>query len=96
MQGIAITCLSNMVAAHWAQKLENGKAQRDGVLDTGAMSGTAPVDDEEYFDNTGQKLSKIFMLHDKRQHKATKKLLLWQPLRELAREMNIVPGLHST
>jgi hypothetical protein len=23
-------------------------------------------------------------------------MLLWQPLRESAREMNIVPGLHST
>jgi hypothetical protein len=36
------------------------------------------------------------MLPDKRRHKATKKMLLWQPLRESAREMNIVPGLHST
>jgi hypothetical protein len=29
-------------------------------------------------------------------HKATKKMLLRQPLCESAREMNIVPGLHST
>jgi hypothetical protein len=36
------------------------------------------------------------MLPDKRQHKATKKMLLWQPLCKSAREMNIVPGLHST
>ncbi len=36
------------------------------------------------------------MLPDKRRHKATKKMILQQPLRELAREMNIVPGLHST
>jgi hypothetical protein len=48
------------------------------------------------FDNTGQKSSKIFMLPNKWQHKATKKMLFWQPLRESAREMNIVPGLHST
>ena len=86
----------NTVAAHWAQKLENRKAQRNGILDTGATSGVAPADDEEYFDDTGQKSSKIFMLPDKRQHKATKKMLLWQPLRESTREMNIVPGLHST
>jgi hypothetical protein len=76
--------------------LENKKAQRNGILDTDATSGTALADNEEYFDNTGQKLSKIFMLPDKRQHKATKKMLLWQPLCESAREMNIVPGLHST
>ena len=36
------------------------------------------------------------MLPNKRQHKATKKILLQQPLHKLAREMNIVPGLHST
>jgi hypothetical protein len=41
-------------------------------------------------------LSKIFMLPDKWRHKATKKMLLWQPLHKSAREMNIVPGLHST
>ncbi len=85
-----------MVAAHWAQKLENRKAQRNGILDTDATSGAAPADDEEYFDDTGQKSSKIFMLPDKRRHKATKKILPWQPLHESAREMNIVPGLHST
>ncbi len=60
------------------------------------MSGAAPADNEEYFDNTGQKLSKIFMPPDKRRHKATKKMLLWQPRRKSAREMNIVLGLHST
>jgi hypothetical protein len=86
----------NTVAVHWAQKLENKKAQRNGILDTSAMSGVAPADEEEYFDDTGQKSSKIFMLPDKRRHKATKKMLLWQPLRKSAREMNIVPGLHST
>ncbi len=56
----------NKVAVHWAQKLKNRKAQRNGILDTGATSGAAPADDEEYFDNTGQKSSKIFMLPDKR------------------------------
>jgi hypothetical protein len=81
---------------HWVQKLENRKAQRNGILDTGAPSGMAPVDNELYFDNTGKKSSKIFMLPDKRRHKATKKMLLLQPLRKSTREMNIVPGLHST
>ncbi len=55
----------NRVAAHWVQKLENRKAQKNGILDTGAMSDVAPVDNEEYFDNTGQNLSKIFMLPNK-------------------------------
>jgi len=36
------------------------------------------------------------MLPDKRTQAATKKMLLRQPLREGAREVNIVPGLHST
>ncbi len=54
------------------------------------------MDNEECFNNTGQKSNKIFMLPDKQRHKATKRMLLQQPLRKLAREMNIVPGLHST
>jgi hypothetical protein len=66
MQAIAITRQGNKVAAHWAQKLENRKAQSHGILDTGATSGAAPADDEECFDNTGQKSSNIFMLPDKR------------------------------
>jgi hypothetical protein len=36
------------------------------------------------------------MLPDKRRHKTTKKMLFWQPVRKLAREINIVPGLQST
>jgi hypothetical protein len=36
------------------------------------------------------------MLPDTRQHRAAKKMLLRHPLREAAREINIVPGLHST
>jgi hypothetical protein len=66
MQAITITQQGNTVAVHWAQKLENRKAQRHGILDTGATSGAAPADNEEYFDDTGQKSNKIFMLPDKR------------------------------
>ncbi len=73
MQAIAITRPGNTVAAHWAQKLENRKSQRNSILDTGAMSGVALADNEEYFDNTGWKSSKIFMLPNKRQHKVNKK-----------------------
>jgi hypothetical protein len=56
----------------------------------------APANDKECFNNTGQKSNKIFTLPNKRQYKATKKMLLRQPLCKLAREMNIVQGLHST
>ena len=62
----------------------------------GAMSGMAPEEDKTHFDDTGQGLNKIFVLPDKQQHKAMKTMLLQQPLRESARELNIVPGLHST
>ena len=65
-------------------------------MDTGAKSGAAPEEDEKYFEDSGQLSSKTFMLPDKRTHRATKKMLLRQPLREGAREVNIVPGLHST
>jgi hypothetical protein len=38
----------------------------------------------------------MFMFPDKRTNKATKKMCLKHKLRPAAREMNIVPGLHST
>jgi hypothetical protein len=54
MQAIAITRPGNTVAAHWAQKLENRKAQRNGILDTGAMSSATLADDEEYLMTQGR------------------------------------------
>ncbi len=86
----------NKVAAHWARKLENRKEQRTGILDSGATSGAAPEEDKGQFDDSGQMSSKTFMLPDKRTHQATKKMLLKHKLREGAREINIVPGLHTT
>ena len=76
--------------------MENRQARKAGILDTGATSGAAPEEDEEYFEDSGQLSNKTFMLPDKRTHQATKKMLLRQPLRDGAREVNIVPGLHST
>ncbi len=40
--------------------------------------------------------SKTFMLPDKSTHQVTKKMLLKHKLREGAREISIVPGLHTT
>jgi hypothetical protein len=76
--------------------LENRKERRTGILDSGATSGAAPEEDEDQFDDSGQMSSKTFMLPDKRTHRATKKMLLKHRLREGAREINIVPGLHTT
>jgi hypothetical protein len=86
----------NKVAAHWSRKTENRRARKSGILDSGATSGAAPVEDEGSFEDSGQMSSKIFMLPDKRTHRATKKMLLQYDIREGAREVNIVPGLHST
>jgi hypothetical protein len=86
----------NKVAAHWARKMENRKARRTGILDSGATLGAAPEEDEGQFNNSGQMSSKTFMLPDKRTHRATKKMLLKHKLREGAREINIVRGLHTT
>ena len=44
-----------------------------GILDTGATSGAAPEEDEEYFVDTGESSTKTFMFLDKRMNKATKK-----------------------
>jgi hypothetical protein len=86
---------SNKIAAHWARKIANRKA-RTGILDTGATSGAGRPEDAELFENTGQPSIKVFMLPDKSKVRATHKMLLKHKIREGAREMNIVPGLHST
>ena len=59
-------------------------------------SGAAPAEDELNLVNTGQQSRKTFMFPDGRTGKATKKMLLKHNLQLAAREMNIVPGLHST
>jgi hypothetical protein len=87
---------SNKVAAHWAQKLQNKKSRRFAFLDSGATSRAAPEADAPDLDDTRQPSQKIFMFPDGRTGKATKKMLLKHNLRLAAREMNIVPGLHST
>jgi hypothetical protein len=86
----------NMVAAHWAQKVINRRLQKTGILDTGATSGAAPEEDEDAFEDTGKLSKKMFMFPDKCTNKATKKMRLKHKLHPAAREMNIVPGLHST
>jgi hypothetical protein len=85
----------NKIAAHWARKIANRKA-RTGILDTGATSGAGRLEDAEAFEHTGQPSTKVFMLPDKSRVRATHKMLLKHRIREGAREMNIVPGLHST
>ncbi len=85
----------NKVAAHWAQKLPTRKSRRFAFLDSGSTSGAAPAEDEPDLDDTGQPSRKTFMFPDGRTGKATKKMLLKHNLQLAAREMNIVPGLHS-
>jgi hypothetical protein len=67
-----------------------------GILDTGATSGAAPEEDEDAFEDTGKLSRKTFMFPDKCTNKETKKMCLKHKLCPAAREMNIVPGLHST
>ena len=67
-----------------------------GILNTGATSGAAPEEDEECFVDTGEASTKTFMFSDKRTNKATKRMLTKHYLCPAAREINIVPGLHST
>jgi hypothetical protein len=86
---------SNKISVHWARKIANCKV-RTGILDTGATSGAGRPEDAEFFELTGQLSTKVFMLPDKKSVRATHKMLLKHKIRDGAREMNIVPGLHST
>ena len=54
------------------------------------------MEDEGSFEDLGQMSSKIFMLPDKCTHCAMKKMLLKHNIQDGAREVNIVPGLHTT
>ncbi len=65
-------------------------------MDTGATSGIAAKQDIKALENTGQPSTKEFMLPDKSKIRAIHKMLLKHKLREGAKEMNVVPGLHST
>jgi hypothetical protein len=67
-----------------------------GILDTGATSGTGWSKDTDAFKNTGQPSTKVFMLPDKSRVRVNHKMLIKHKLRDGARKMNIVPGLHST
>jgi hypothetical protein len=67
-----------------------------GVMDTGATSGATAKRDIEALENTGLPSTKVFMFPDKTMIRATQKMLLKHKLQEAAREMNVVPGLHST
>jgi hypothetical protein len=96
MSVFAHTSLTNKVAAHWAQKMDNRRARKTGILDTGATLGVAPEEDKEALEETGMTSSKKIMFLDKQTRRATKTMLLKHKLCPTAREMNIVPGLHST
>ncbi len=67
---------TNKVAAHWAQKLANRKAQWCAFLDLRATSGAASEKDKQDLGNTGEISRKTFMFLDGRTRKATKKMLL--------------------
>ena len=62
----------------------------------GCTSGAGAKMDMDSFHDTGRPLTKVFMLPDKSKILATKMMRLKHNLRDGAREMNIVPNLHST
>jgi len=86
----------NKVAAHWARKIANRKTRKTGILDLGATSGAGPEDDVEEFEDTGKNPTKTFMFPDQCTATATKKMMLKHDLRDGAREMNIVPDMHTS
>ncbi len=65
-------------------------------MDMGATSGVAAKRNIESLENTGQPSNKVFMLPDKSKIRAAQKMLLKHKLQKGTREMNVVPGLHST
>ncbi len=64
-------------------------------LDSRETYGAAPEEVKLDLEDTGRPSKKTFMFPDGCTGKATKRMLLRHNLRLAAREMNIVPGLHS-
>ena len=78
----------------WEKVLEK-RRQRLAILDSGATSGAAVEEDEYGLIDTGQTSNKTFMFPNNTNQKATKKMQLKHNIRQEAREMNIIPGLHA-
>jgi hypothetical protein len=89
----APSCPQNKIVIKWAQKISNHQTE---IIDTGATSGAVAKRDIDAMENTGLPSTKVFMLPDKSKIRVIKKMLLKHKLQEGAREMNVVPGLHST
>ena len=58
--------------------------------------GAGPEDDADKLEDTDERSTKTFMFPDRRTATATKKMMLKHKLRDGAREMNIVPGMHTS
>ena len=78
----------------WEKILEK-RRQRLAILDSGATSGGAGEEDEYGLIDTGQQSNKTFMFPNNTKKKSTKKMHLKHDIRQEAKEMNIIPGLHA-
>jgi len=78
----------------WEKILEI-RRQRLAILDSGATSGAAGEEDEYGLIDTGQQSNKTFMFPNNAKQKATKKMHHKHDIRQEAKEMNIIPGLHA-
>ncbi len=84
----------NKIAVHWARKIANRKIKQEYW--TQAQPQVQDGQRMHAFEYTGQPATKVFMLPNKSRVRVIHKILLKHKLRGGAREMNIVPGLHST
>ena len=72
------------------------KNEKNRTIGFGSNLGAGPEEDTDEFEDTGERSTKTFMFPDQRTATATKKMMLKHDLRDGAREMNIVPGMHTS
>ena len=71
--------------------------QSTGIYDTGATTTVGAEEDEAEFDETGQTSDKVYVMPMKDEASATKLMKLKRnELRDKAKEVNLLPGVHST
>jgi hypothetical protein len=96
MNAIAQISPVNKVVVRWVQKMANQRECKTSILDTGATSGAALEEDKESHLTKQAWSPTNFHFLQLKYPKGHKENMLKHKLHETAKEINIVPLLHST
>ena len=76
--------------------LDKGEKLPSTLMNIGATSGVASIEDAEEMIMTGKRSQKVFLMPNSDTMNVTYKVKVDLPLRDPSKETNVVPGLHTT